>query len=101
MWIICGILSLGFTLWNGITIFQTGKVSGLLTTSALSFAVLTVLAAYHQIALWIARADWAALMDVVPTMAGLFAAYAALMIVCNGVPWVLRYRKLIATHTEK
>lgn len=81
--------------------FRQEKVSGLLTTSALSFAVLTVLGLSSD-----------RLVDRPRRLGGAVECDAdddrlvcrirrLVMIVCNGVPWVLRYRKLIMTHIEK
>ncbi|MCC9624775.1 hypothetical protein LPB41_24090 [Thalassospira sp. MA62] len=67
MWIIFGLAAIGATLIN-LTVFMMEKDYKLPMAIALSLVALTLCAEYSLLNMWVEARDWAAIMDVVPSM---------------------------------
>ncbi|XQY93742.1 hypothetical protein ACNRWW_10205 [Metabacillus sp. HB246100] len=67
MWIIVGLLAIIVTFIN-LFLYMTGKDYKLAMALGLSLTALTLCAEYSLVADWVKAEDWAALLDVVPTM---------------------------------
>lgn len=67
MWIIFGLAAIGATLIN-LTVFMMEKDYKLPMAIALSLVALTLCAEYSLLNMWVEAKDWAAIMDVVPSM---------------------------------
>ena len=67
MWIILGLLAIVATFIN-LYMYKTGKDYKLAMALGLSLTALTLCAEYSLVSNWVKGEDWAALLDVVPTM---------------------------------
>lgn len=67
MWIIFGLIAIVATCIN-LYMYGTGKDYKLAMAMGLSFTALTIVADYSMVSDWVEAKDWAALLDVVPTM---------------------------------
>lgn len=67
MWIILGVIAIVATFIN-LYMYKTGKDYKLAMAMGLSFTALTLCAEYSFVSDWVKGEDWAALLDVVPTM---------------------------------
>ena len=85
MWIVCGILSVIFTILNWMLSVQNNKKAHWAALCAISFTALTVLMEYRLVLIWVNHEDWAALMDVVPSMFRFLAQYVAILIFANAL----------------
>lgn len=96
MWIVCGFLSVIFTILNWIFARKNNKKSYWAALCAVSFTALTVLMEYRLVLNWVNNEDWAALMDVVPSMFGILVVYVAILIFVNALAllFMLRHTKL-------
>ena len=92
MWIILGLMAIGFTALN-IIFYLIGKDYRFLMMLGLSFTALTLCAEYRLVAEFVARKDWSALQDVVPGMERALWVLTFISIVLNLLPLVLDYRK--------
>ena len=92
MWIILGLLAIGFTALN-IIFYLICKDYRFLMVLGLSFTALTLCAEYRLVAEFVARKDWAALQDVVPGMERALWVLTFISIVLNLLPLLLDYRK--------
>lgn len=91
-WIPLGFLAFGFVIINIIRTFL-GKRKGwqVLMFLSLSCGLLEVLAQYQMIHKWVNMEDWAALLDVVPSMSNVLMIASILGIALNGMVFVLNY----------
>ena len=92
MWIILGLMAIGFTALN-IIFYLIGKDYRFLMVLGLSFTALTLCAEYRLVAEFVAREDWAALQDVVPGMERALWVLTFISIGLNVLPLLLDYRK--------
>ncbi|WP_273127479.1 hypothetical protein [Bacillus weihaiensis] len=67
MWIIVGLLAIIVTFIN-LFLYMTGKDYKLAMALGLSLTALTLCAEYSLVSDWVKAEDWAALLDVVPTI---------------------------------
>lgn len=88
MWIVFGVIAIGATLLN-LILFFTGKNYRLAMVVGLSFTALALVAQYNLVSEWVQAEDWAALEDVVPTMAGVLWVLTVFSILINALPLVL------------
>lgn len=70
MWIICGRISIVFTVTNWVLALCRNQKSAWVALCAISFIALTLLMQYGLVLDWVNSSDWAALMDVLPSMFG-------------------------------
>ena len=85
-WIPLGILAFGFAVINLIrTMFDKSKGWQILLFLSLSCGVLEMYVQYLMINQWVAKSDWSALMDVVPSMSIMFTFIIFTGIILNGV----------------
>ena len=92
MWILFGVLAITATLLK-LYMYQTGKDYKVAMAFALSFTALTLCAEYSLIATWVDKEDWAALLDVVPTMEKALWIFTVVLIILNIVPIFLERKK--------
>ena len=93
MWVLSGFLSVLFTV---ITLSLTArKRNGACWASlcALSFTAVTLLLEYKLVLNWVLKEDWAALMDVVPTMFTILTGYVLIQILLNAAALGLGRKK--------
>lgn len=92
MWVLFGALTILATMTN-IVLYIKGKNYELAMAIALSLTALTLCAEYQLIANWVVHEDWAALLDVVPTMEKMLWLFVIGSIVVNILPTILTWRK--------
>ena len=85
MWLLFGAIAIVTAIIN-IVWAAHGKDSQWFRFASLSFTSLTLCSFYSQSARWAAHEDWAALMDVVPTMSRWLWVCAIASILINSVP---------------
>ncbi|MDG5471289.1 hypothetical protein P6709_05980 [Jeotgalibacillus sp. ET6] len=88
MWIVFGIIAIIATLIN-IYLFSKGKDYKLAMALGLSFTALTLCAEYSLVSNWVDAEDWAALMDVVPSMEKALWLLTIASILLNIIPIIL------------
>ncbi|MDN6193805.1 MAG: hypothetical protein L0J48_01840 [Alkalibacterium sp.] len=67
MWLLFGGIAIIATITNSY-LYKTGKDYTWAMDLGLSFTALTLVAEYSMVSDWVKGEDWAALLDVVPTM---------------------------------
>lgn len=60
---------------------------------SLSFMAITLLMEYRAVLYWVNKEDWAALMDVVPSIFPMLSGYVIIMIMANLFPVISSMRK--------
>lgn len=93
MWLICGAVSLFFTVLTLILTFRGKNGGDWASICALSFTTVTLLLEYKMAMEWVCREDWTALSDVLPTMFTVLAGYVILQILLNAVALGIRRKK--------
>ena len=93
MWLICGAVSLFFTVLTLILTFRGKNGGDWASICALSFTAITLLLEYKMAVVWVCREDWAALADVLPTMFTTLAGYVILQILLNAIALGIRRKK--------
>ncbi|APH05037.1 hypothetical protein [Bacillus weihaiensis] len=88
MWIIVGLLAILVTFIN-LFLYITGKDYKLAMALGLSLTALTLCAEYSLVSDWVKAEDWAALLDVVPTMEKALWILTIVSILLNIVPILL------------
>ena len=83
MWIVCGIMSVVFTVVNWFFSLKRSEKSLWAALSAITFTAITLLLEYRMVLNWVNMDDWSALMDVVPTMFGFLTGYVILIFLAN------------------
>ncbi len=92
MWVILGVIAIAVTFLN-LFLFAKGKDYRLAMALGLSFTALTLCAEYSMVSDWVAAEDWAALMDVVPTMEWALWFLTIVSILLNITPVILEKRR--------
>lgn len=92
MWLILGFIAIAATFIN-LYMYITGKDYKLAMAMGLSFTALTLCAENSLIANWVEVNDWAALMDVVPTMEKALWFLTIVSILLNIAPILLELKK--------
>ena len=92
MWIILGLIAIVATFIN-LYMYATGKDYKLAMAMGLSFTALTLCAENSLIANWVKVEDWAALLDVVPTMEKSLWILTIISILLNITPILLDYKR--------
>lgn len=90
MWIICGILSIVFTVLNWVFTIQKKQKAMHMSFCAISMTGITVLSEYKLVYDWVNKEDWTALADTVPFMTGILTVYVIIMIIANAIVFVRR-----------
>lgn len=92
MWTLFGLLAV---LTTGVNYYRykKGKDYRLAMAMALSFTALTLSSEYSLVSDWVQAEDWAALMDVVPTMVRVLWMFTIISIVINIIPAFLDLKK--------
>lgn len=88
MWIIFGLIAIIATFVN-LYMYGAGKDYKMAMAIGLSFTALTVVTDYSMVAAWVEGEDWAALLDVVPTMKTVLWIATVLSIALNLLPILL------------
>ena len=91
MWLILGVIAIVATFIN-LYLYIAGKDYKLAMALGLSFTALTLCAEYSLVSMWVEAEDWAALMDVVPSMARAFWFLTTVSILLNIAPVLLDMR---------
>lgn len=91
MWVIFGLIAIIATSIN-LYLYATGKDYKLAMAMGLSFTSLTIVADYSMVSAWVMAEDWAALLDVVPTMATALWVLTILSIFLNIIPIFLELK---------
>lgn len=84
MWIIFGFSAIVTAILN-LTWFALKRDSKIFRFASMALTALTVCAFYAQSAAWVAKQDWSALMDVVPSTSVLLWVLTCSSIVLNGI----------------
>lgn len=92
MWILLGFIAIIATTVN-LYMYANGKDYKLAMAMGLSFTVLSLCAEHSLIANWVDANDWAALLDVVPTMEKALWFLTIVSILLNIAPILLEFRK--------
>ena len=88
MWLILGFIAIVATFIN-LYMYTTGRDYKLAMALGLSFTALTLCAEYSLVASWVRAEDWAALLDVVPTMEKALWILTIISILLNITPILL------------
>ena len=88
MWLILGFIAIVTTFIN-LYMYTTGRDYKLAMALGLSFTALTLCAEYSLVASWVRAEDWAALLDVVPTMEKALWLLTIISILLNITPILL------------
>ena len=91
MWIILGLIAIVATFIN-LFMYATGKDYKLAMAMGLSFTALTICADYSYLNRWVKVEDWAALSDVVHSMARAFWFLTIVSIILNIAPVLLELK---------
>lgn len=91
MWLILGFIAIAATFIN-LYMYITGKDYKLAMAMGLSFTALTLCAENSLIADWVEVNDWAALLDVVPTMEKVLWFLTIVSILLNIAPILLELK---------
>lgn len=83
LWVVFGILSVVFTVLA--LCLPGGKKAVWASFCAIAFTALTLRQEYALVTNWVLRQDWAALLDVVPSMSGVLTGYVVGMLLLNAV----------------
>lgn len=92
MWVILGVIAIIITVVN-LSLYAAGKDYKLAMAMALSFTALTICADYSYLTRWVTVEDWAALSDVIPSMARAFWFLTIVSILLNVAPIFLERRR--------
>ena len=93
MWLLCGAVSLIFTVLTLILTFRGKDGGDLAAICALSFTAITLLLEYKMAMEWVCREDWTALSDVLLTMFTSLTGYVILQILLNAIALGIRRKK--------
>lgn len=88
MWLIFGLIAIVATFIN-LFMYATGKDYKIAMAMGLSFTALTLCAEHSLVSNWVKVEDWAALLDVVPTMEKTLWFLTIVSILLNIVPILL------------
>lgn len=91
MFLILGIIAIVATVLN-LYLYKLGKDYKLAMAMGLSFTALTLVAGHSMISNWVKVEDWAALLDVVPTMTTVLWALTIVSILLNLIPIFLELK---------
>ncbi|WP_153722991.1 hypothetical protein [Sporosarcina cascadiensis] len=91
MWLLLGLIAITATCIN-LYMYGSGKDYKLAMAMGLSFTALTVVADYRMVSDWVKAEDWAALLDVVPTMEAALWILTILSILLNVTPILLELK---------
>jgi len=91
MWIILGIIAIVATLIN-LYMYVAGKDYKLAMAIGLSFTALTLCSEHSLISGWVKVGDWAALLDVVPSMEKALWFLTIVSIILNVTPILLELK---------
>ena len=92
MFLILGIIAIVATVLN-LYLYKVGKNYKLAMAMGLSFTALTLVAGHSMISDWVKVKDWAALLDVVPTMTTALWILTIVSILLNIIPILLELKK--------
>ena len=92
MFLILGIIAIVATVLN-LYLYKVGKYYKLAMAMGLSFTALTLVAGHSMISDWVKVKDWAALLDVVPTMTTALWILTIVSILLNIIPILLELKK--------
>lgn len=93
MWILFGILGFAFTILNFFFTMRKNKNAQWASICALSFTSLTLIAIYRLIYNWVNHRDWAALMDVVPSIFNILTGYVLIILFANVFAFICKKEK--------
>lgn len=85
MWIISVALSIIFFIIGWIMVSKKKSITCCASVASLSFVALTLLMEYKLVLNWVNKEDWAALLDVVPTMFAILTGYVVIMFLANAL----------------
>jgi hypothetical protein len=91
MWLILGLIAIVATFIN-LYMYKAGKDYKLAMAIGLSFTALTLCSEYSLVSGWVKAEDWAALLDVVPSMEGALWFLTIVSILLNIVPILLELK---------
>ena len=92
MFLVLGTIAIVATVLN-LYLYKVGKDYKLAMAMGLSFTALTLVAGYSMISGWVKVKDWAALLDVVPTMTTALWILTIVSILLNIIPILLELKK--------
>ena len=91
MFLVMGMFAIIATFLN-LYLYKIGKEYKLAMAMGLSFTSLTLVAEHSMIYEWVKVKDWAALLDVVPTMTTALWVLTMISILLNIIPILLELR---------
>ena len=92
MFLVLGTIAIVATVLN-LYLYKVGKNYELAMAMGLSFTALTLVAGHSMISDWVKVKDWAALLDVVPTMTTALWILTIVSILLNIIPILLELKK--------
>lgn len=94
MWILFGFLSILLTLLSWLFVLGRSQKAVLASLAALSCTAAAMLSEYHLVFGWVTQEDWGALLDVVPYIFHVLAAYVIFMILANLAAYLVLQKRL-------
>ena len=91
MFLVLGIIAIVATVLN-LYLYKVGKDYKVAMSMGLSFTALTLVAEHSIISDWVKVKDWAALLDVVPTMTTFLWVLTIVSILLNIIPILLEQK---------
>ncbi len=83
MWMITVFLSVVFCAAGYIIVLKKNTVVCWAPAGSLAFVSLTLLVEHRMVLAWVVKEDWSALLDVIPGMFSISAAYVITLFVAN------------------
>lgn len=85
MWLLCGILSVIFCIAGWVMVSKKETLAQWAGVCSLAFVAITLLMEHRMVLNWVNKADWSALMDVVPSTFSALSGYVVIMLLANAL----------------
>lgn len=85
MWLLCGILSVILCIAGWIMASKKETLAQWACFCSLAFVAITLLMEYRMVLNWVNKADWSALLDVVPSTFSTLSGYVVIMLLTNAL----------------
>lgn len=83
MWLLCMGLSVVLTIVAFVLVLKKQDKAIWASVSSLVFVIVSLLFEYKMVLDWVNKSDWAAMLDVIPTMFVMLGIYAVVIVFIN------------------
>ncbi len=83
MWLLCMGLSVVLTIVAFVLVLKKQDKAIWASVSSLVFVIVSLLFEYKMVLDWVNKSDWAAMLDVIPTMFVMLCIYAVVIVFIN------------------